>query len=49
MGRRVIVTTFRVEQGRIGGIYRHDDLAAAITIAGLDASHEIDPPGSVGS
>jgi hypothetical protein len=48
MGRRMIVTTFRVEGDRIGGIYRHDDLAAAVTIAGLDASHEIDAPRSSG-
>jgi hypothetical protein len=44
MGRRVMIVTFRVEGGRIGGIYRHDDLAAALTIAGLDAGDEIDAP-----
>ena len=44
MGRRVMITTFRVEDGRIGGVYRHDDLAAAVTIAGLDAGDEVEPP-----
>ncbi|HEV2127679.1 MAG TPA: nuclear transport factor 2 family protein [Thermomicrobiales bacterium] len=49
MGRRVMITTFRIENGHIGGIYRHDDLAAAVTIGGLDASHELDPPEGTGT
>lgn len=44
MGRRVLVLTFRIDGERIGGIYRHDDLAAALTIAGLDAGDEVDAP-----
>lgn len=44
MGRRVMIVTFRIEAGRIAGIYRHDDLAAALTIAGLDASDEVATP-----
>jgi hypothetical protein len=44
MGRRVMVLTFRVENDRIGGIYRHDNLAAAVTIAGLDAGDEVGAP-----
>ena len=44
MGRQVVITTFRVEDGRIAGIYRHDDLAASLTLAGLDAGDEIDAP-----
>ncbi len=44
MGRQVVTTTFRVEDGKIAGIYRHDDLAASLTLAGLDAGDEIDVP-----
>ncbi len=44
MGRRVMIVTFRVEDGRIAGIYRHDDLAASLTINGLDATDEVDAP-----
>ncbi len=47
MGRRVMITTFRIDEDRIGGIYRHDDLAAALTIAGLDAGHEVEAPAEV--
>lgn len=43
-GRQAVTTTFRVRDGKIAGIYRHDDLAAAVTIAGLYAGDEIDPP-----
>lgn len=44
MGRRVMIVTFRVADGRIAGIYRHDDLAASLTINGLDAGDEVDAP-----
>lgn len=44
MGRRVMIVTFRVEDGRIAGIYRHDDLAASLTINGLDAGDAIEAP-----
>ena len=46
MGRRVMVVTFRVKDGRIAGIYRHDDLAAALTLVGLDAGDEVEAPGN---
>jgi hypothetical protein len=46
MGRRVMVLTFRVEDGRIAGIYRHDDLAASLTLNGLDATDEAEAPGN---
>lgn len=43
--RRVLVTTFRVDAGgKLAGIERHDELAAALTLAGLDAGDEIDAP-----
>jgi len=45
MGRRMMIVTFRVAEGRIAGIYRHDSLAASLTLAGLDASDEIEAPG----
>lgn len=44
MGRRVMIVTFRVEDGRIAGIYRHDDLAASLTINGLDAGDAAEAP-----
>lgn len=44
MGRRVMIVTFRIEDGRIAGIYRHDDLAASLTINGLDAGDEVTAP-----
>ena len=44
MGRRVMITTFRIDGGRIGGIYRHDNLAASLTVAGLDAADEVEAP-----
>lgn len=44
MGRQVVTTTFRIEGGKIAGIYRHDDLAASLTIAGLDAGDEVNIP-----
>jgi len=44
MGRRVMIVTFRVEGGRIAGITRHDDLAASLTLTGLDAGNAIDAP-----
>jgi limonene-1,2-epoxide hydrolase len=43
-GRQDVTTTFRIRDGRIAGIYRHDNLAASLTVAGLDASDEIDAP-----
>lgn len=42
-GRRIVTTTFRIRDGKIAAIYRHDDLAAALTIAGLDADDEAHP------
>lgn len=45
MGRQDVTTTFRIRDGKIAGIYRHDNLAASITLAGLDASDEIAAPG----
>jgi hypothetical protein len=44
MGRRVMVVTFRVAAGRIAGIYRHDDLAASLTLNGLDAADAVGAP-----
>lgn len=44
MGRQVVTTTFRIAGDKIAGIYRHDDLAASLTIAGLDADDEVDAP-----
>lgn len=44
MGRQDVTTTFRLRDGKIAGIYRHDNLAASLTIAGLDAGDEIDAP-----
>jgi hypothetical protein len=46
MGRRVMINTFRIDEARIGGIYRHDDLAASLTLNGLDAADEVQAPGS---
>lgn len=43
-GRQVVTTTFRIADGKIAGIYRHDDLAASLTLAGLDAADEVDAP-----
>ena len=47
MGRRVMIVTFRIANGRIAGIYRHDDLAASLTISGLDASNVVEAPAGV--
>lgn len=44
MGRQAITTTFRVHDGKIAGIYRHDNLAASLTVAGLDADDEVGAP-----
>lgn len=44
MGRRVMIVTFRIEDGRIAGIYRHDDLAASLTINGLEAADAVGAP-----
>jgi hypothetical protein len=44
MGRRVMVLTFRVDDGRIAGIYRHDDLAASLTLVGMDAGDAVAAP-----
>jgi hypothetical protein len=44
MGRRVMIVTFRVADGRIAGISRHDDLAASLTLNGLDAADEVASP-----
>jgi hypothetical protein len=44
MGRRVMIVTFRVEDGRIAGIFRHDDLGASLTLTGLDAADAIAAP-----
>lgn len=44
MGRRVMIVTFHVEDGRIAGISRHDDLAASLTINGLDAADAVAAP-----
>ena len=44
MGRQDVTTTFRIRDGKIAGIYRHDNLAASLTVAGLDAGDEIDAP-----
>lgn len=44
ISRQNVTTTFRIEGGKIAGIYRHDDLAASLTLAGLDAADETDPP-----
>ena len=46
MGRQDVTTTFRIRDGKIAGIYRHDNLAASLTLAGLDAADEIDAPGT---
>lgn len=43
-GRQVVTTTFRIKDDKIVGIYRHDDLAASLTLAGLDAADEIGAP-----
>lgn len=43
-GRQTLATTFRIGDGKIVGIYRHDDLAASLTLAGLDASDEVEAP-----
>ena len=44
MGHRVMIVTFRVADGHIAGIYRHDDLAASLTINGLDAGDTVEAP-----
>lgn len=44
MGRQTVTTTFRIRDGKIAGIYRHDNLAASLTVAGLDAHDEVDAP-----
>jgi limonene-1,2-epoxide hydrolase len=46
MGRQTVTTTFRIRDGKIAGIYRHDELAASLTVAGLDADDEIVAPAS---
>ena len=46
MGRRMMIVTFRVEAGRIAGIFRHDDLAASLTLNGLEAADAVAAPGS---
>ncbi len=44
IGRQEVITTFRIENNKLAGIYRHDDLAASLTLAGLDAGDEVDAP-----
>lgn len=44
MGRRVMIVAFRIEDGRIAGISRHDDLAASLTLTGLDAADAVQAP-----
>lgn len=44
VGRQMLATTFRIDAGKITGIYRHDNLAASLTLAGLDAADEVDAP-----
>lgn len=40
-GEATVATVFGVDDGLVAGVARYDDLAAALSAAGLDESHEI--------
>ena len=43
-GTATVLHTEPQEDGRIAGIFRHDDLAASLTLNGLDADDAVAAP-----
>lgn len=41
IGEATVGSVFVVRDGLVAGVFRHDDLGAALDAAGLDGSHEV--------